>query len=149
MTKLAILLGTVAASFGAYVLLSAAAPPGIPYQNARAVAEGQAIYAEHCAACHGADREGEPYWQYPDAEGYMPAPPQNGTGHTSDHPDFILIETVRLGPEATVCTDRNSRMGGYGDVLTNEEILAVLAYIKNGWPAEVIEKHNRLNGRPG
>ena len=148
-TKLAILMGTALAGLAAYLMLSSVAPPGIPYTNARAVAQGAGIYAAHCAACHGADREGQPFWQYPDVEGYLPAPPLNGSGHSAEHPDIILIETIRQGPQATVCVGRNSRMGGYKDILSDEEILAVLAHIKNGWPEEVIEKHNRVNGRPG
>lgn len=40
-------------------------------------------------------------------------------------------------------------MGGYAGVLTEEEMLAVLAYIKSRWPAEVIARHNQLNSQAG
>lgn len=132
----------------AYLLLGAAAPTtAIPYQDAKRVASGAEIYAAHCASCHGADLEGEPLWQFPDVDGYMPAPPHNGTGHTHDHSDLILFQTVKLGPEATVCTSRRSRMGGYADILTDEEIFSVLAYIKSTWPLEVVARHEHANGR--
>ena len=147
--RLTAILAAIAASIGAYVLLTSTAPVGIPYQDRSKVAAGAAVYASHCASCHGTELEGQPNWQYPDMEGYMPAPPQNGTGHTHDHPDLVLFNTVKLGPEATVCTNRKSRMGGYADILEDEEIMAVLAFIKSTWPDEVIRAHNRVNGRPG
>lgn len=132
----------------AYLLLGASAPnTAIPYRDATHVAAGADIYATHCAACHGAELQGAPLWQYPDADGYMPAPPQDGTGHTHEHSDLILFQTVKLGPEATVCTNRRSRMGGYGDVLSDEEIYSVLAFIKSTWPPEALAKHERANGR--
>ena len=132
-----------------YLMLSASVSGGIPYTDQGRIAEGAVIYQAHCASCHGADLEGEPHWQYPDHEGYMPAPPHDGTGHTHEHSDVILFNTVKLGPEATVCTNRNSRMGGYADVLTDAEIYYVLAYIKSTWPDEIISRHERVNGRPG
>ncbi len=132
----------------AYVTLTAAAPVGIPYTESRVVSAGADIYAAHCAACHGAELKGEPHWEYPDAEGYMPAPPQDGTGHTHDHNDFILFNTVKYGPETTVCVGRKSRMGAFEGILEDDEILAVLAYIKSTWPDDIIERHNAISGRP-
>ncbi|MEM9343238.1 MAG: c-type cytochrome [Pseudomonadota bacterium] len=140
----------VAACFGvlAYVLLGAAAPtPAIPFQDASRVAAGAELYADHCAGCHGAELQGAPLWQYPDVEGYMPAPPLNGSGHTHDHSDLILFQTVKLGPEATVCTNRRSRMGGYAGVLSDEDISSVLAFVKSTWPPESLAKHEHANGR--
>ncbi|MBL4645745.1 MAG: c-type cytochrome, partial [Rhizobiales bacterium] len=49
------------------------------------VKKGAVIYAEYCASCHGADLEGQPNWQSPDADGKMPAPPHDQRGHTWHH----------------------------------------------------------------
>ena len=36
---------------------------------------GAALYAQHCASCHGARLEGQPDWQTAGADGVLPAPP--------------------------------------------------------------------------
>lgn len=56
------------------------------------VSLGSEIYAEHCASCHGRSLEGHPEWQVRDAEGYLPAPPHDETGHTWHHPDKLLFD---------------------------------------------------------
>jgi S-disulfanyl-L-cysteine oxidoreductase SoxD len=38
-------------------------------------------------------------------------------------------------------------MAGYGDILTDAEIAATLAYIKSTWPERVIEIHDQINER--
>ena len=35
-----------------------------------------------------------------------------------------------------------SNMAAYADILSEAEIVAVLAYIKSTWPPEIIERHN-------
>lgn len=121
---------------------------GLPYRDAARVAKGAEIYANHCAACHGASLEGQtPNWRARDAEGYLPAPPHDETGHTWHHADELLIRIVTLGTEAIVGGSYQSNMLGYADILTPDEILDVLAYIKSTWPDDVIEIHNDINAR--
>jgi len=117
----------------------------LPYRNAAITGQGSVIYAENCASCHASDLKGEPDWRRPRADGYMPAPPHDQTGHTWHHPDAHLIEITRIGSEAMVGGNYRSRMGGFGDVLSEQEIVAVLAYIKSTWPTQVIDQHNRIN----
>ena len=38
-----------------------------------------------------------------------------------------------------------SNMIGFEGVLTDDEILAVLAYIKSTWPRRIIERHNEMD----
>lgn len=121
----------------------------LPYRDPAAVALGRAIYGDHCASCHGAALEGEPAWTERDAEGYLPAPPHDETGHTWHHPDAQLFALTKHGVEALVGQGYRSRMIGFGDVLGDDEILAVLAYIKSTWPARVIDIHNRINAQSG
>ena len=142
------LVATVALGFVVMPTADANAQAGmLPYLDARRTAEGAAVYAEYCASCHGADLEGEPDWRVPDADGYLPAPPHDETGHTWHHPDGLLIDIVTRGTEAIVGGTYKSNMMGFGDVLSPAEIESVLAYIKSTWPSEVIEIHNEINAR--
>lgn len=70
--------------------------------DGRDVANGQSLYAENCAACHGAELEGQPNWQTPDADGVLPAPPHDETGHTWHHDNQLLFDYTWLGGAAAL-----------------------------------------------
>lgn len=133
----------------ALVLAAPASAQGIlPFKDPAAVDAGKEIYAEHCASCHGENLEGEGDWRRRKPSGLMPAPPHDATGHTWHHPDEQLVEITRDGlPEimARRGLDYESDMIGFGDVLSDEQILQVLAYIKSTWPEDVIEMHDSIN----
>ena len=116
----------------------AATVPPLPTLDSNLVTQGQAIYAEHCARCHGANLEGEPEWKAQNEDGSFRAPPHDAGGHTWHHGDGTLIEAVKLGgarlPDNIGGT---SAMPAFADVLTGEEIAAVLAYIKSTWPGDI------------
>jgi mono/diheme cytochrome c family protein len=95
---------------------------------------GRALYAEHCASCHGANLEGEPDWQSPKPNGRMPAPPHDASGHTWHHADRILHQITKRGMSAVV-PNYESDMRAFEGVLRDEEINAILAFIKGTWPA--------------
>ncbi|WP_404384314.1 c-type cytochrome [Caenispirillum salinarum] len=103
----------------------------------RLVSLGQKVYADYCASCHGVNLEGQPDWRTRDEDGRLPAPPHDDTGHTWHHPDEQLVGIVRDGLEPYAPEGYQSDMPGFGDVLTREEILAVIAYIKSTWPDEI------------
>lgn len=117
----------------------------LPWRDPGAVARGAGLYAEYCAACHGADLAGAPDWQRPDARGRMPAPPHDASGHTWHHPDALLFRITKYGTAAVVGDGYQSDMAGFGEVLDDDQILEVLAYIKSTWPRQVIETHDRIN----
>jgi mono/diheme cytochrome c family protein len=136
----------VVALVGWYVVGTSGSGADIPaYRNADVVAEGAAIYERECAACHGADLEGQPEWRTRDADGYLPAPPHDETGHTWHHPTAQLFEITKYGTEAIVGGGYRSNMMGFGDVLTDEQILATLAYIKSTWPSRIVERHDEMD----
>lgn len=116
-----------------------------PYTDKTVTRAGQALYAENCASCHGAQLEGEPDWRTRDADGYLPAPPHDETGHTWHHPDEQLLAITMLGTEKLVGNGYKSRMAGYEGQLSEDEAISILAYIKSTWPARVIEQHNQIN----
>ncbi|PKP84708.1 MAG: cytochrome C [Alphaproteobacteria bacterium HGW-Alphaproteobacteria-2] len=98
------------------------------------VAQGRRVYADQCAACHGADLAGQPDWRSPLPTGRLPAPPHDASGHTWHHADDVLFLIVREGTAAVVGNGYESDMPGFADVLSDAEIRAVLAYIKSTWP---------------
>ena len=97
------------------------------------IASGRQVYAEHCASCHGAELQGQPDWQARLPNGRMPAPPHDAGGHTWHHSDAQLFAIVKKGVSAIV-PGYESDMPGFEGALTDEEIRAVLAFIKSTWP---------------
>jgi len=116
----------------------------LPYDDPVTVASGKVLYEDNCASCHGADLAGQPDWQIPDQDGFMPSPPHDKTGHTWHHPDRLLFEITKFGTEAYVGGTYKSNMAGFDGTLSDEQILATLAYIKSTWSARLIETHNRV-----
>ncbi len=116
-----------------------------PYDDPAVVAAGETLYSENCAICHGAELEGQPDWRDRDADGFLPAPPHDETGHTWHHADPLLFTITKYGTEAVVGGGYRSRMTGFGEILSDAEIIAVLAYIKSKWPARIIEMHGEIN----
>lgn len=124
------------------------APAGfLPYQDAARLAEGAVIYRDYCASCHGADLEGEPDWRSRNADGSFRAPPHDETGHTWHHPDAQLFAVVKYGTEVVTAGAVQSPMIGFGEILDDDEILSVLAFIKSTWPDHVIARHDEMNRR--
>lgn len=109
-------------------------PFGTNSGEAATIAQGRQLYSKHCAACHGDDLEGQPDWKTPLPSGRMPAPPHDASGHTWHHPDGALFRITKEGPAAVVGHGYESDMPGFGSVLSDEEIRAVLAFIKSTWP---------------
>ena len=104
--------------------------------NPQQVARGNPVYAKYCAACHGANLEGQPKWQEKLPTGRMPAPPHDASGHTWHHPDGVLFGITKNGlvPGKYAPPKYESDMPAFGGQLSDEDIWAVLAYIKSAWP---------------
>jgi S-disulfanyl-L-cysteine oxidoreductase SoxD len=103
--------------------------------DAQQVALGAKVYAQHCAACHGARLEGQPNWRERLPSGRMPAPPHDESGHTWHHTDEVLFGITKEGlvPGKYAPPGYESDMPAYRTVLSDDEIWAVLAYIKSSW----------------
>ncbi len=110
-------------------------------------ARGAEVYAEACASCHGDALEGQPDWREKLPNGRLPAPPHDKTGHTWHHPDTDLFAVTKFGTAAFVGAGYESDMPGYGNMLSDDDIVAVLSFIKASWPQEVRERHDDINRR--
>lgn len=110
------------------------------------VKAGATVYHSHCAHCHGAALQGQPNWNQPDANGMLPAPPHDDSGHTWHHADDQLFEFVKYGP-ATAMGDPQyqSMMPAFQNVLSDSEIDAVLVFIRSTWSSELKEWQRGAN----
>lgn len=110
------------------------------------VAQGMLVYRQHCASCHGFKLEGQPNWRTRRANGRLPAPPHDKTGHTWHHPDEHLFKLTKHGLRPPLAPKGyKSDMPAFADVLSDEQIWAVLAYIKSTWSTREKEFQERLN----
>jgi S-disulfanyl-L-cysteine oxidoreductase SoxD len=147
---LLIAVAVAGAAIAAAAWLGRPAAPVIPKfispSNAAVVARGKGIYEQNCASCHGANLAGQPDWRQRLPNGRLPAPPHDVTGHTWHHPDPVLIDIVKHGlvPGKTAPEGYESDMPAYGGSLKDEDIVAVLAYIKSSWPAEALEAQRNI-----
>lgn len=107
----------------------------------RDLRNGRVLYAENCAACHGARLEGQPNWREPDENGVLPAPPHDETGHTWHHDNRLLFDYTKLGGEDALAlrgvTGIASGMPGFSGTLTDADIWDTLAFIRSQWPPRV------------
>ena len=92
---------------------------------------GAELYQQNCAQCHGADLSGDPDWKTPNEDGSYPPPPHDSSGHTWHHPDRILLEIISDGSDFP-----QSRMPAFGDRLDDDDIEAILEFIKSKWGPE-------------
>jgi mono/diheme cytochrome c family protein len=114
--------------------------------NKQQVSRGALIYKRFCSLCHGANLEGQPKWRIRKKDGKLPAPPHDETGHTWHHADDLLFGITKQGlvpPYAPA--NYKSDMPAWGDTLKDEDIWAVLAYIKSRWPAKTRKIQAELN----
>ena len=116
--------------------------------NDPAIALGANVYEANCASCHGADLEGQANWRSPGEDGRLLAPPHDETGHTWHHDSDTLFQLTKYGVSALINDpDYASNMPIYDGVLSDEEIIAVISYIKSTWPEEIRARHTEMENR--
>jgi len=107
-----------------------------PRLDPEQVKSGHAVYEQYCASCHGARAEGAPNWQERDEHGELPAPPHDAEGHTWRHSDAELYQMVSKGWRDPFNKTTRLTMPGFGDVLSQQQIVAVITYLKTLWTPE-------------
>ena len=104
------------------------------------VAFGSRVYGRICANCHGTELDGQLGWEKPLKDGTRLAPAHSADGGTWKHADDSLFKVVKFGGESMMADGGVSRMPGFDNKLTDEEIWAVIAFIKSTWPTSVQEQ---------
>jgi mono/diheme cytochrome c family protein len=126
------------------VAIFAATPAFADDPDPATIQQGQQIYASNCATCHGANLQGQPDWKHRLANGRMPAPPHDVTGHTWHHSDRDLFNLTNLGVAAVMGDGYESDMPAFGGKLSDDEVKAVLDYIKSTWPTRAQEAQAKI-----
>ena len=107
--------------------------------NQDVVDYGAGLFQQNCTICHGVNAEGTKEWKKTDVNGNYPPPPLNGSAHAWHHSIPQLARSVKEG---------GIKLGGvmppFGDKLTDQDVLAVIAYFQSKWPDEVYKAwHDR------
>lgn len=92
-------------------------------------AHGAALYRQYCVACHGAKGLGEFNWQ----ARARAAPALDSSGHAWHHEDAQLISMILDKPLP------DSKMPAWRTVLSRDDVLDLLAYIKSLWTPYIRE----------
>lgn len=106
------------------------------------VDRGERVFAEKCAGCHGKFAQGAFAWRRRGPDGKYPAPPLNGTGHAWHHSLRALHHTIR-----NALPPGQGRMPPFRDVLSDEQILDVIAWFQSKWPDEIYRHWAEIDQR--
>jgi mono/diheme cytochrome c family protein len=110
------------------------------------IGQGATIYTQHCASCHGKNLEGQPDWKNRHANGRLPAPPHDETGHTWHHSDQLIFELTKYGMvPPNIPEGYESDMPAFEKKLSDDEIRAVIYFIKSRWPVEIRQMQSERN----
>jgi mono/diheme cytochrome c family protein len=112
------------------------------WYTAAQLAQGQVIFADHCAACHGLHGEGVADWKTVDENGFYPAPPINGTAHAWHHSLKVLLRTINMGGEPL-----GGSMPAFQGRLTAQEQRLVIAAFQHYWPDNVYAQWHDIDRR--
>lgn len=108
--------------------------------NQGVVNYGGQLFQQNCAVCHGANAEGTSDWKQADANGNYPPPPLNGSAHAWHHSIPALVRTIKEG---------GVKLGGvmppFADKLSDQDVLAVIAYFQSKWPDKVYTSWHERN----
>ena len=103
------------------------------------IAIGEKVYLQHCEECHGVKAIGEnpqkPQGGF-NSENEHIAPALNGTGHTWHHPPVFLFQQIKNRK-----INKSSPIPPFSEILSDDEINAVIAYIKSLWPADIRKQY--------
>jgi mono/diheme cytochrome c family protein len=94
--------------------------------------QGGKLFRQNCAHCHGPLGQGHPHWNKANADGKYPPPPLDGTGHTWHHPEKVLKMIIKDGTG-----NLGGNMPAWKDKLSDNEIDAILEWIKAQWPDNI------------
>jgi mono/diheme cytochrome c family protein len=127
-TKDRVIRGCVVVAVAGIVALLAVGCGSAASDDAAVVQRGAELYEANCASCHG--------WATGGAISDIP-PRHNAEGHTWHHGDCVLAEIVRDGPAPRPeAGDDVPTMPAFGDQLSDEDIDAILVFVRTWWTDE-------------
>lgn len=97
--------------------------------QAELIREGRAVFAEHCASCHGTRFDGQSNPRVPSEVAARNRPPFDPALHTWRLSDTLLIGIARSDVPQGAPVGLPIRMPDQRNILTWSEIEAVLAYV--------------------
>ncbi|GAB1421194.1 hypothetical protein MASR2M15_13420 [Anaerolineales bacterium] len=118
-------------------------PPTVDPQDTF-MAAAQKNYESFCAHCHGyiGDGQGASSETKTLALGYKIVPKHDQDGHTWQHPDQLLFESIKYGIENPL---NLYPMVEYGSRLEDQEIWGVIEYMKRFWSEEQRQFQTQLS----
>lgn len=106
------------------------------WYSPKLVQEGETIFINSCASCHGQKAQGiHSDWREPLADGNYPAPPLNGSAHAWHHPISVLAQYVYNGGKKY-----GGVMPAFKGQLSQQEIVSTIAYFQSYWNDELYQK---------
>lgn len=121
---------------------SAPAAPVRPAVEPALLTRGQALFTQHCAACHGDRAQGAFGWERPGADGKYPPPPLDGSAHAWHHAYEQLKQTIQ---EGTLKLGGN--MPAWKGRLSEADTEAVIAHFQSLWPEEIYRAWQDIDRR--
>jgi len=102
---------------------------------------GKQVFLNHCASCHGAKAQGTVQdWKQPNPDGSFPPPPLDGSAHAWHHSLEVLAKQIKEGGRQLGGT-----MPAFGDSLSDEEVIAVIAYFQSYWDHTTYNRWVEMN----
>ncbi len=99
------------------------------------VSNGERVFKQNCASCHGQNAEATPIWKETDSNGNFPPPPLNGSAHAWHHDIQVLRRTIRNGGQKLGGT-----MPPFKESLSPVQVDQAIAYFQSKWPDDTYQK---------
>tara|TARA_R110001592_G_scaffold200585_1_gene449449 strand:+ start:1607 stop:2053 length:447 start_codon:yes stop_codon:yes gene_type:complete len=104
------------------------------YNNSQ-VELGKSVYNVNCIRCHLENAQGTFSWKKALEDGSYPPPPLNGTAHAWHHSAEVLLAVINEGGILN-----GGKMPAFKNTLSQEQQIAVIAYIQSFWPDNIYNK---------
>ncbi len=102
---------------------------------------GKQVFTTHCASCHGNQAQGiVENWKQRNPDGSFPAPPLDGSAHAWHHPLSVLVRQINEGG-----VKLGGTMPAFGDTLSDEEVIAAIAYFQSFWDEQTYDRWVQMN----
>lgn len=109
------------------------------------LARAARVYAANCAGCHGDKMQGQADWRHVNAQGRLPAPPLDGTGHAWRHGNAELLHIMKFSVLDQAGADYKTDMPAFDGKLSDDDLNGLVALIRDTWPAGVQAAQSFLN----